>query len=71
MLDSAAGAVCTILNIVKRYSAPSQAPASGRLAAAMATNCAIRRLMRDGVERSNERTRSIEISFHAGGWSRP
>jgi hypothetical protein len=41
------------------------APASGRLAAAIATKRAIPRLIRDGVERSNERTRSIEISFRA------
>jgi hypothetical protein len=47
------------------------APASGRLAAAIATNCAIRRLIRDGVERKYERTRSIEISSRAGGSAAP
>jgi len=45
--------------------AKAYAPASGRLAAAIATNRAIPRLIRDGVERSNERTRSIEVSFRA------
>ena len=43
------------------------APASGRLAAAIATNRAIPRLIRDGVLRSNERTRSIEISSRGSG----
>ena len=40
--------------------APAQAPTSGRLAAAIATNCAIRRRIRDGVARNNEVTRCIE-----------
>jgi hypothetical protein len=53
-------AVCTILKAAEDKPSPEpQAPASGRLAAAIATNWAIRRPIRDGVERSNERTRRI------------
>jgi hypothetical protein len=44
-----------------------QAPASGRLAAAIATNSAIRRPIRDGTERSNLLIRAIDISSYAGG----
>ena len=40
--------------------AAAQAPTSGRLAAAIATNCAIRRRIRDGVARNNDVTRCIE-----------
>jgi hypothetical protein len=49
-----------------RAEPPDQAPASGRLAAAIATKRAMCRLIRMGVERSNERTRSIDISSRAG-----
>jgi len=60
MLSAAAGAVCTILKTADDMPPrEAQAPASGRLAAAIATNWAIRRPIRDGVVRSNERTRSI------------
>ena len=54
-------AVCTLIRSAGHSFAAKapQAPASGRLAAAIATNCAIFRLIRDGVERSSERTRSI------------
>jgi hypothetical protein len=37
----------------------NQAPTSGRLAAAIATNRAISRLIRRGVERNNEATRCM------------
>jgi PleD family two-component response regulator len=37
-----------------------QAPTSGRLAAAIATTCAIRRLIRAGVERNRKAIRCIE-----------
>jgi hypothetical protein len=47
------------LAAAKSPGAAIQAPTSGRLAAAMATNCAIRRRIRDGVARNNELTRCI------------
>ena len=43
-----------------------QAPTSGRLAAAIATTCAIRRLIRAGVERNRKLIRRIEKCLRAG-----
>jgi hypothetical protein len=47
--------------------APPQAPAAGRLAAAMATICASLRPIRDGAVRSNARTCAISFSFGEPG----
>jgi hypothetical protein len=52
-------AVCTNVHAAASYSRINQAPTSGRLAAAIATNRAISRLIRRGVERSNEATRCM------------
>jgi hypothetical protein len=52
--------------IQRLSAAPPQAPAAGRLAAAMATICASLRPIRDGAVRSNARTCAISFSFDPG-----
>jgi len=53
--------------IPRLLAAPPQAPAAGRLAAAMATICASRRPIRDGAARSNARTCAISFSSSIPG----
>jgi hypothetical protein len=67
----AAKAVCTNVNAAMIRRDLYQAPASGRLAAAIATNCAIRRLIRRGVVRSREATRRITKSPSTPGQEPP